>query len=205
MIDPEPDLPGNRINDGTVDVDGSLVFGSLDDGLAAPTGRTWRLTPGGELQAIDAGYVVSNGPCAHPDGKRVFFVDSDARLVKVLGRDADGSLAVTGRRFCDWSEPDWGVPDGVACDVDGGVWIAHWGGSRVSRFDARGALTHVMALPVSQVTKVAFGGPDDRTLHVTSANRGIDCAAEPLAGALFVAEVPFRGVPARHRRVGDGA
>lgn len=196
LMDPEPDLPGNRINDGVVDLDGSLVFGSLDDGLTEPTGRTYRLTVDGQLQHFDSGYVVSNGPYPHPDGARFLFVDSVAREIRVFRREPDGRFSRDGL-FCDWSDPAWGLPDGLVCDTEGGVWVAHWEGACVTRFSPEGTVTHRVDLPASQITKPAFGGPDMRTLYVTSANRGLEPGAEPLAGSLFAIETGFTGIAAR--------
>lgn len=196
LMDPEPDLPDNRINDGVVDLDGSLVFGSLDDGLTQPTGRTYRFTTEGQLQHFDSGYVVSNGPYPHPDGKRFIFIDSVACKIKQFLREHDGSFAYDSL-FCEWDEAELGLPDGCVCDTDGGVWVAHWGGSCVTRWSSDGNLTHKIDFPCSQVTKPAFGGADLSRLFVTTANREIDPAAEPLAGSVFAIETDFTGIAAQ--------
>ena len=193
LMDPEPDLPGNRINDGIVDLDGALVFGSLDDGLTEPTGRTYRLTGDGTLQNYDSGYIVSNGPYPHPDGERFFHVDSEVGIVRQFRRNSDRSFRRDGT-FCDWDMAEWGIPDGIVCDTDGGVWIAHWDGGCVSRFDSDGRRSHSIDLPVSRVTKPAFGGPGMKTMFLTTANRDIDCVREPLAGSVFVIETEFTGL-----------
>ena len=192
LLDPEPDMPGNRINDGVVDRDGALVFGTLDDALREPTGAAYRLSPDGRLEVFDRGYVVSNGPCPHPDGERLLFVNSEVHQVHAFRRAPDGRL-VDPRPFCNWPA-EWGVPDGVACDEAGGVWIAHWGGARLSRFHPDGTLDHAVPFPVAQVTKPAFGGPDLTDIYVTTANRGR--RGERHAGALFRLRSPIRGVPA---------
>lgn len=200
--DPEPDLPGNRINDGIVDRDGSLIFGSLDDGLTEPTGRTHHLRCDGTLDTFDDGYVVSNGPFPLPgEENRVLFIDSVACALKLFRRTDRG--LVYDRPFCEWDEAAWGLPDGVAVDVEGGVWVAHWSGSRVTRFDAGGHPTAHVDLPVSQVTKPAFGGADRRTLYVTTANRGLALGAEPLAGSIFAFPVDIPGIPPTEMPVPD--
>lgn len=191
-MDPEPGLPGNRINDGMVDSDGSLIFGSLDDGLTEPTGRTYHLRTDGTLDQFDSGYVVSNGPLPLLTEDRVLFVDSVACKLKVFRRTANG--LVFDRLFCDWNEAEWGLPDGTAADTNGGVWVAHWGGGCVSRFDATGRMVEKIDLPASQVTKPAFGGRDRSTLYVTTANRGIEASEEKLAGSVFRIETPFTGI-----------
>lgn len=200
LLDPEPDMPGNRINDGVVDLDGSLVFGTLDDGLAEPTGRAYQLTLDGELRCFDGGYIVSNGPYPHPDGERFVFIDSEVGQVKAFQRRADGTLARDGL-FCEWDMSALGVPDGCVCDTDGGVWIAHWDGGCVTRWTANGRLDQRIDLPASRITKPAFGGPDLSTLFVTSANRDIELGTERLAGSLFAIPTDRKGIKARPCRV----
>jgi len=200
LTDPEPDLPGNRINDGVVDLDGSLVFGSLDDRLTEPTGRAYRLTVSGQLQKFDSGYVVSNGPYPHPDGKRFLFIDSVACKIKVFLRQPEGRLTYD-HLFCTWDERTLGLPDGCVCDTEGGVWVAHWGGFCVTRWSSEGEMTHRVELCASQVTKPAFGGSDLSTLYVTSANRDIDPGRERLAGSIFRIETGFTGIAAQPCKV----
>ena len=136
---------------------------------------------------------MSNGPCAHPDGKRVLLANSEIHEVYEFRRGPDGRLAQRAS-FCEW-EPAWGIPDGIACDVAGGVWIAHWGGHRVSRFEADGAFDRAWDVPALNVTKPAFGGPDLRDVYLTTASRGLRAA--PGAGALYRLRAPHPGHPAR--------
>jgi sugar lactone lactonase YvrE len=80
------------------------------------------------------------------------------------------------------------------------VWIAHWGGACVSCHNPETAeeLCRVM-LPTSHVTNCTFGGPDLRTLFISTARTGLtpaQLAAEPLAGGLFAVEVDSPGLPA---------
>jgi sugar lactone lactonase YvrE len=79
----------------------------------------------------------------------------------------------------------------MCTDVEGRVWIAHWGGSRVSCFSADGRLERSIALPASQITSCAFGGGQFDRLFVTSAAQ--DAEHEPLAGSLFEVDAGTRG------------
>ena len=96
------------------------------------------------------------------------------------------------RSFVD-VEPGSGLPDGMAIDESGGVWIALWGGSAVHRYDERGQLSERIELPVRQVTACTFGGADASTLYITTSRLGLGADAEPEAGAVFAAEVGVRG------------
>ena len=88
-------------------------------------------------------------------------------------------------------------PDGLTTDEDGGVWVALFGGGQVRRFSSDGKLTHIVELPVKQVTSCCFGGADMSELYITTAQNGMDSNSlitQPLAGSLFRAKTSFIGV-----------
>ena len=86
----------------------------------------------------------------------------------------------------------------MTADAAGRIWIAHWGGACVSCHDAEsGAELGRIGLPASQVTNCCFGGPDLRTLYVTSARVDLApdaLAREPLAGGLFAVDLAAQGM-----------
>ena len=93
-----------------------------------------------------------------------------------------------------------GFPDGMTVDAEGGLWIAHWDGACVSCHDPVSARELArIALPAGNVTDCAFGGPDLRTLYISTARNGrteAQLAAEPLAGGLFAVRIDGPGAPA---------
>ena len=89
-----------------------------------------------------------------------------------------------------------GRPAGLAFDTEGGLWTALVDGWGVVRLTADGALTRVMAVPVPAPTGLAFGGPDLRTLYVTSMRHGLSpeaLASAPLSGTVFELDVGMAG------------
>ena len=192
----EEDLPGNRLNDGCVDAEGRLWFGTMDNAHEQATGSLYRFTRG-SLERIDPGYVITNGPALSPDGRVLYHVDTFNQRVHAFDVDPQGGLSGK-REFVTLSEPDV-YPDGPVVDVAGNVWIAMWGGWGVRCYSPRGDLLRSIRLPVSQCTKAAFGGADLRTLYITTASIGLSDeqrAAQPLAGALFRVRVDVPGLPA---------
>jgi D-xylonolactonase len=189
--DPEPDLPGNRLNDGKVDPAGRLWAGTMDNAEQAASGSLYRLDPDRSWRRMDQGYRVTNGPAFSPDGRTLYHSDSALRCVYRFDLAPDGGL---GERevFIRFGEAD-GYPDGMTTDAEGGLWIAHWGGSRVSRFTPDGRLDRAIPVPVSQPTSCVFAGPDLDRLFVTSAAIGL--TDEPLAGGLFELDTGVRGLP----------
>ncbi len=203
LADPEPDLPDNRLNDGMVAPDGSILFGSMDNLEASATGHLYRMDGSGTVSSLDGPYVVTNGPAISADGQRLYHVDTLSRRVWRFDRDGDGRLS--GKRLF-WEMPsDQGFPDGITADAEGGLWVAHWGGWRLSRLDPAGALERTIRLPVERVTKCAFGGDALDRLFVSTASIGMtlaDIEAWPDSGGLF--EVDPGGVTglAPHRFAG---
>jgi L-arabinonolactonase len=83
-------------------------------------------------------------------------------------------------------------------DAQGYIWNAQWGAGRIVRYAPDGRLDRILRTPVSQPTSCAFGGPDLKTLYITSAWEGLSPekrAAQPLAGALFAIEPGVAGCP----------
>lgn len=168
IIDPEPDLPGNRLNDGKVDRHGRFVFGSMDMSESAHTGSLYSLDPGLSLQVLDTGIIVSNGPCWSPNGTTFYFCDSWSKEIWAYDYDlATGSVS-NRRTFATIDDPDAGAFDGGTVDAEGCVWKAQVYGGRIVRYTPEGAVDRVLDAPVRKVTSVMFGGPDLDVLFVTS-------------------------------------
>jgi sugar lactone lactonase YvrE len=196
VLDIEAHAPGNRCNDGYVDAAGRLWFGTMDNGETAPSGTLYRLDARG-LQAMDDGIIITNGPCHSPDGKTFYHTDTLGRMVYAYDCAPDGTLS--GKRiFVQYPQGVPGHPDGSAVDAEGYVWISLFGGSRIERYAPDGTLAVTVAMPCPNITKVAFGGDDLRTVFVTTARKGMSeaaLAAHPLAGGVFTFRVDVPGLP----------
>lgn len=190
LVAPEPDRPGNRLNDAKVDAKGRLWFGTMDDSEQADTGAVYRLDPDLTLSRHDRDYRVTNGPTFSPDGAVMYQTDSARRTVFQFDLTPEGRLA--NKRVFLTFEDAWGYPDGMTTDAEGGIWIAHWGGARVSRFAPDGRLDRAIALPASRITSCAFAGDGLDRLFVTSASLG--AAGETEAGRLFEVDPGVRGL-----------
>jgi len=188
---PEAHLPGSRMNDAAVDRLGSIWAGTMDDREQAPTGCLYCLDPAGNCTRRDTGYVVSNGPTFSPEHDVLYHTDTTRRVIYRFALRADGTLGAR-EEFIVFPE-DWGWPDGMATDIEGGIWVAHWGGHRLSRFLPNGRLDRVIGMPVAQITSCCFAGPTLERMFVTTASVGR--SDEPSAGCLFEVEPGVRGAP----------
>jgi sugar lactone lactonase YvrE len=194
LADPEPDLPGNRLNDATVAANGSIWFGTMDDSEKAPTGRLYCFDGTVARQPVDP-VAISNGPAFSPDGGTLYYVDTLGRIIWAI-EVSDGRLG-TKRPFVR-IEPDAGNPDGPTVDAEGCVWVGLFGGWCVRRYSPGGALLEEVRFPVANITKIAFGGDDLRTVYATTASTGLDeaaLAAQPEAGNLFAFHSAVPGLP----------
>lgn len=198
LVAPEAHLPDNRFNDGKCDRQGRYWAGTIDFACQAPTGSLYRLTPDMQCVQMDSGYPVTNGPAWSADERIMYHNDSVNGRVYAFDFDAETGDIDNKRIFLQLG-PNEGSPDGMTTDADGGLWIAQWGASCVTRRDSLGQVLMTIRLPVSQVTSCAFGGPDLRTLYITSAASGLDAdqrEAEPMAGGLFAVDLDIVGLAA---------
>ncbi|GLT01415.1 hypothetical protein GCM10007897_28090 [Sphingobium jiangsuense] len=195
LHDPEPHLPGNRMNDGKADRSGAIWCGTMDMAEGEDSGSLYRLAPDGGCAVIDSGYRVPNGPAFSACGRWLYHSDTARRIIYRFALTETG--AQDKRPFIRFGEED-GYPDGMTVDRDGGLWVAHWGGGRISRFTPEGALDRSIALPARQVTNISFAGQELDRMFVTSAAIGLPPSADD--GALFEVESGAVGLPGCYYR-----
>jgi sugar lactone lactonase YvrE len=190
----EPDIPTNRLNDAVVDPEGRLWFGSMDNGESAPSGSFYSYHRGALRHSGLPRVAITNGPAVSPDGRLLYWVDTAGRTINACDLAADGTLGPS-RLLVKLGEKE-GYPDGPTVDSEGRVWISLYWASEARLYSPAGELLERVRFPVSNITKIAFGGEDFRTAYVTTARHGIRPDAlgrQPEAGALFAFEVDVPG------------
>jgi xylono-1,5-lactonase len=194
----EPQLPGNRLNDGAVGPDGALWFGSMDDGEEALSGALYRMAPGAAPVSLDKGYCITNGPAFSPDGRTFYHTDTLKRVVYAF--DVSPQHTLSNKRPFVTIKDGEGHPDGSVVDSEGCLWVALFGGWGVRRYSPKGELLNVVRFPCANVTKIAFGGADLRTAYATTAWKGLSADErnqQPHAGDLFAFRTDIPGLPAK--------
>jgi len=186
-----------RLNDGKVDRRGRFIAGSMDFEEREGVGKLFRLDPDLSLHTLDAGIIVSNGPCWSPDDRTFYFADTFRKVIYAYDYDID-SGNVRSRRVFTTFDNLRGFPDGATVDAEGCVWSCEVYSGRLIRFDPNGVVDRIVGLPVKSTTSLIFGGPDLDIAYVTSMARpmGNEYHREREAGCLFAVHgLGVRGLP----------
>jgi sugar lactone lactonase YvrE len=158
------------------------------------------LEPSGKLRKVFSNVMVSNGLGWSPDNKTMYYIDSPTR--KVVAFDYNlGSGEISNKLVVvDFAGNELGNPDGMAVDAEGMLWIAHWGGAAVSRWNpSTKKRLEIIQLPAEHTSSCCFGGRNLDELYVTSAREGLDereLKHHPESGGIFRIKTGVRGMPA---------
>jgi sugar lactone lactonase YvrE len=197
LCEVEPALADTRLNDGRCDAMGRLWVGTMDNGLARPSGAFYRVDANAQVTRQFGDVIVSNTVAIAPDQRTLYFSDTRRHVTWAFDLDVTAGALSNRRIFVDYRERGE-RPDGACIDVEGGVWTAIFAGSRVVRYTSDGRVDRTIALPVTNPTCVCLGGEELRTLYITTARMFLTedrLRAEPLAGSVLAVEVDVRGLP----------
>ncbi len=185
------DTASSRFNDGAVDPRGRFLLGTMDESRQGRA-NLYRLDRLG-LAVLASGLTTSNGLAFSPDGRTMYHADTPRFVVRRYDYDPATGEAANPRPFVqlDPQGADRGRPDGAAVDIDGCYWSALYEGGRVHRYDPDGRLMAQYPVPARKPTMPRFGGPDLRTLYVTSASDPAD--ATP--GGVYAMQADTPGLP----------
>jgi sugar lactone lactonase YvrE len=200
----EPDRPDNRTNEAKVDPLGRFWIGTMQNNLnpdgsgkemTGSFGALYCLRPDRRITREVDGIGLSNTLAWSPNGRTMLFADTMTNIIQRYDVDDDGHVS-NPRVFSDEKLP--GHCDGSAIDAQGFLWNARFAAGRLIRFAPDGKVDSTIELPVTNPTSCAFGGPDLKTLYVTSARHGLSqeqLQANPHEGALLAVHANVEGTP----------
>ncbi len=197
LAKPHDHNPENRFNDGKCDPAGRFWAGTME--TTTRKGALFRLDTDLSVHRVLDNVGCSNGLTWTLDKKTMYYIDTNT--AKIDAFDYDNTTGTISNRRTVVNVPEtYGLPDGMSMDIDEKLWVAHWEGGCVCRWDpTTGRLLRKISLPATLTTSCAFGGPDLDTLYITSATTGLDAATlskQPKAGGLFAVSPGVKGLPA---------
>jgi sugar lactone lactonase YvrE len=169
----------------------------MDDAEKEASGSLYSYSNTGTLKTLLTGTRISNGLTWSPNYQTFYHIDTPTRQVTAYDYDlASGEIA--NPRLAVNIPPRLGWPDGMTSDMEGMLWVAMWGGEKLTRWNpATGDLLEAIAFPALNVTSCVFGGPNMTDLYITSARKGLNAeqlAKYPLSGGLFRIRTKVRGM-----------
>jgi sugar lactone lactonase YvrE len=196
LKDLERDKEHHRINDGKVDSKGRLWLGTMHRSFTQGAGSLYCVDKNLDCQKKQWGVTISNGLAWSLDDTRLFYIDSPTHKVQCFLFDkTTGQIAFEKNVISIPNE--MGSPDGMAIDEEGMLWIAHWGGFGVYRWNPEdGRCVGKVELPVPNVTSCAFVGPNLDYLLITSARQDLsaaDLVNYPTSGDVYLVKMPVKG------------
>jgi sugar lactone lactonase YvrE len=201
IADAESHLPGNRFNDGKCDPAGRFWAGTLalDEDQGEGQGNLYCLDTDHTVRLKVPGVWISNGLAWTADARTMYYIDSPKQKVVAYDYDLATAEISNPRTVIEVPGREMGYPDGMTIDEEGMLWIAHWDGGHVCRWNPHtGEELAEIVVPVSRPTSCVFGGADLGTLYITSARTRLKpevLAAQPLAGSVFKCRPGVRGLP----------
>jgi sugar lactone lactonase YvrE len=192
--------PDFRMNDAKCDSRGRFWGGSCQSGFVPGLGKLHRWDGRSTNKVMVENLTLPNGLGWNTENTLMYLADSMLKKVFVSDFDLADDFVP---QFRELISIDVGVPDGLAVDVEGCIWLAVWGGNKVIRISPQGTIISEYLFPVSQPSSCAFGS--DGSLYVTSARAAIsesDLLDQPLAGSIFRLATSTLGVPVSKFRRG---
>lgn len=194
----EGHLPNNRFNDGKCDAKGRFWAGTMDKFYAKEKGGLYCLDTDITVKRKLGSVSISNGLTWSFDNQFMYFIDTLTKKVVQYNFNIHSGEIDTPTEVINFSGVE-GLPDGMTIDEEGMLWIAHWGGSKVSRWDPKkGNQLMEIIIPAINVTSCTFGGEDLSELYITTARTGL--AAKhlrqyPFSGGVFKIKTGVKGSP----------
>src|SRR5690606_35766901 len=134
ITDPEADLPDNRFNDGKCDPSGRFWAGTLPLSEDTDTGSLYILNRDRSVEKREDKITISNGLAWSLTDRAFYYIDTPT--MKVVRYDYDNGTGAIGNKETIINIPrEAGFPDGMTIDSEGMLWIAHWGGWQVTRWN----------------------------------------------------------------------
>ncbi len=196
LTDPESHLVDNRFNDGKCDAAGRFWAGTMHLKGEAKKGALYVVDENISVSKQIENVSISNGLAWSPDNRFMYFIDTPTRQVVQYKYDIRTGKIEQPQVVVTFSD-NVGFPDGMTIDQEGMLWIAHWGGSGISRWNPlTGKQLDFIPVPAVNVTSCTFGGNDLNNIYITTARTDTSekqLEKYPHAGGIFTLQTNVKG------------
>ncbi|WP_239022804.1 SMP-30/gluconolactonase/LRE family protein [Pontibacter mangrovi] len=188
-----------RLNEGKCDPNGRFWAGSMALDVRPGAASLFCMDPDLQVREVLQNLTIPNGLAWSGDGKTLYFTDSPTRTIRSFKYDLASGKISNPTAVVQVPEQE-GMPDGMATDADGNLWVAlHGGGAVVCYNPQTGEKLQRVEVPALNVTSCTFGGPELETLYITTAREWLSeeqLERYPLSGHVFEAQVGMKGLEA---------
>jgi sugar lactone lactonase YvrE len=196
LLDIESEIPNNRCNDAKCDSSGRLWIGTMDMNFKPGASSLYCIDKNLDVEKKLSNLTISNGMAWTADNKRMYFIDSPTQTIQSYIFDAN-SGDILFEKNAVLIPKEIGTPDGMCIDREGMLWVAHWGGFGVYRWNpADGKLIEKIEIPVPHVTSCAFAGENLDHLIITTARGDLnedELKKYPKSGNVFILKMKVGG------------
>lgn len=197
LVDIDKEISDIRTNDGAVDTAGRLWIGTMNVLFKEGAGALYCIGKDLSLTKKVEGLSIPNGLVWSLDDHTMYHIDSPTKKVQSYSFDnKTGSIVFEKTSVI--IPPETGSPDGMCMDEEGMLWIAHWGGFGVYRWNPEnGKLLGKIDVPVPQPSSCVFGGEHYDQLFITTARENLSpelLEKYPDSGSVYIATPGVRGV-----------
>lgn len=176
--------PLRKPNDLVFAPDGSIYMTGPGGSNDEPVGVVYHTQRDGTIKVAAGGMRFPNGLALTADASRLLVAETCLHRLLVFEVRADGSLE--GPEVFAQTPGSVGG-DGVALDVEGNLYVAHFGTGEIPVYSPDGELLDRLPAGGRKPTNVAFGGPGMMDLFVTEVESGAVYRLRPGIAGL----VPF--------------
>lgn len=195
LLNPENDKPYNRFNTVSVDKDGSMWAGTMSVDNKGGIGSLYKIDSDFKTTKKLPKVFSPKNIAWSPNGDEIYFTEGK---VNTLYAYDPKSMNNKKRRIIVEGTPEIGMPNGITVDSEGAIWVAMLGGWSIRRYWPDGTLDKIIYLPVPMPTNLIFGGPELKTLYITSTYLRVPpgiLTEAPHSGSILTVDTEVKGLP----------
>ncbi|MEK4629168.1 MAG: SMP-30/gluconolactonase/LRE family protein [Solibacillus sp.] len=192
----EKELLENRFNDGKCDASGRFFAGTMNKFYKHHQAGLYCLHRNFQVEQKMFNMNLANGIAWSTNNKLMYVVDSLEKVIYQFNYNMNESRMYN-KKICIDFQNEAGYPDGITIDEQDMLWVAHWEGAKISRWNPKTSKKiDEIILPALKITSCTFGGKHLNELFITTASEGMSneqLKKYPMSGRMFRIKLPISG------------